>query len=220
MEKLKTKNETPSALEPVRENQPAVSFDVSLGKKLKKKGIKEIDFDYGAWTNLYRELNGPPYKNFYDTSDVNIHIGKPGLMSEGSFSSGNKTIEINAPTLKNQKKANKMLAHESKHLVDAENGRLKPNSKHLLGNLAVTGNQILFAPYALATTADILSDHIGYLESMHGAAHDAKTVLAIGAMATAAVGLKFYYNSPEEKRARKAAKEHDQQIIKLTPLKP
>lgn len=175
---------------------PAVTFHRDLGKQ-----YQEIDFDYPTFNSLAEALKLEP-----DTlRDLQIEVTTPGELrgAGGTFDPHTNTIQVSA----RKEGMNKSLVHEMRHAIDNQNGELEIGPRIVAGNTGV-----IFTPVgASLSLVGLVSSELG-VKAAEGL-RDASCWMTLAFGAAAIFG---YYLHPLEVKARRAAREHDVDIITYT----
>lgn len=177
---------------------PQVSFDIRLGDK-----YSSVDFDYEAYKNLTYSQGG----NYREFESAKIHLtADRGIFRGAYYPDGSITIADSS-----HKIVNSTLVHENQHHADTMTG-IDNNEGLVKSNLSIQGSMGALALNLIflglknipeETVSDI--GNAGY--------HTSGALLTISFLGV----IRYYYQSDREKRARHAAKIHNNtNIISLT----
>lgn len=176
----------------VPDGAPSVSFDIELGKK-----YSQVNFDYDEFSILADEYG----MNAEDRTAIEINVTKPSRIVGGSYYSIKRQIKVGA-----DKKVNNTFAHELKHASDDFEGKLITGKGYIIGSCAM----LLFVPSAVISAASSIT--MNYSDFVRDHVHLPVTGTHIGIMA---VGLLGYRMHPIERRAFKAGRKQQREIITL-----
>lgn len=178
---------------------PEVSFAIDLGKK-----YSNAEFDYDAFERMIYSMGGTAD----DYTSAKVHISKPemGGLFQGGIDPGTGDIHNGAFRYR----INTNLAHETRHYLDLRQEKLSTASA-VAGNISIYG----FLGISLVDISARVATYIPDGGIRHIAQDTMNVAFPLVVFAIGAVG-SLYFLSPQERRARKAAKNDSEQVITLT----
>lgn len=199
----------------ILDNDPTVSMDIDLGKRLKPGEV--IDVDFNALRNVLNRTGAP-----YNNGDSSIFIKDSSNMQTGVNGSHNpKKKETLIKFSRSEHKMQTTLQHELRHYGDlTQNPLTKPEiAKTIAGNLANTAGVALMLPNAGFTASLIATDipqtkaslvpstiSEATYEAMTNIIEQGQNISIVASLGAMAVSAAFYWANKREKTARNAEK--------------
>lgn len=197
---------------PVEQNTPPeyvnnVAMDIELGSMVRPGEV--IEFDYDAYYSLAKDMGASDE----DIAQLNIEVVSPMSVPRnynGSYSAAlgqdhtpQHKVKVVMGRFRAEKKMNRIMAHETRHYIDNQQGNLEPLSEKYLKAVEVSKHQ---GRHLLATC-------LGGAALVTGAITGNIVVSGLGVPLIAYQFVKAkqvlgaYGREPSEVRARKAEKE-------------
>lgn len=222
---LTEKTNTETSLRELPYDAPIVSMETGLGSRLREKYGRdiEIDFDYQKFYEAKKDMGAEAI----NSSDLKITLGYGNKNDyAGEYFPAEREIHVYDQTLQaGAENATSTAIHELQHDIDYQNQEPFYNNKlrdkiYRAGKFAAqprvrkTSDAALGAGVA-ATYGSLFSET---LQNHQELIVQGSVVAGVGAAAVMGTAFAGYHMERGERRARKAQKEHKQQLIKIDPL--